>query len=335
MSDKHSGIQATLIRELLVVILFVLWFLASCHLVEMAFFRTIGVREFEMKKYLLLTGMFAVLTFNSAHAQGYYYENDGYYDSRPRYERRTTYRQPQYREVNYNRTGESRYRRMTNADARRYEERQVYRSNEPTINRIRPYIGLDIAATKMKFGKGKPDYALKDEETGEKYFKDKLNSISAVVGAKVNPNFGIEAYYQQSSKGKKTSTWTEHYTPTDYETEVGKSTLSYKSYGVDLIAYLPVVQEFELLAALGLGQYDFEAKYTETDTDYHGGIVSHTETDVDNKDFDSLGIRLGLGAQYNITNHVALRGMVRYVKLDKDDYVKNLVEASLGLRYLF
>lgn len=267
-----------------------------------------------MKKYLLLTGLWAVLTFNSAHANGYYYENDGYYNESPRYERRTNYQQPRYRDVEYVRTESPRYRRVTNAEARRYQERQIYRDEEPMINRIRPYIGLDIAAQKMKFG-DKDEY-MKDDE--DKFYKDSSKSISGVIGARINQNFGIEAYYQKSSEEEKT-----------FDLGGGekyKGTLSFASYGVDFIGHLPIQQEFELLAALGLGQYDFETEDKYTGIGY---------SDKESKDFDSLGVRLGIGAQYNITDHFALRGMVRYVKMTDDDYIKNLIEASLGVRYMF
>lgn len=293
-------------------------------------------RKFEMKKYLLLTGLLAVLTFNSAHANGYYYENDGYYNESPRYERRTNYQQPRYRDVEYVRTESPRYRRMTNAEARRYQERQIYRDEEPMINRIRPYIGLDIATSKAKFGDIKSTNTEDDTLKSEygKSFKDNFNSISGVIGIKMNKYFGIEAYYQQSSEEDKKK----HYSEGSNYNETLKTTIDYRSYGADLIGYLPVFQEFEILAALGLGQYDFstKGKYSEVSiADNSMTTEDYRETTNIKKDFNSLGVRLGIGAQYNITDHFALRGMARYIKMTKDDYVKHLTEFSLGLRYMF
>ena len=54
-----------------------------------------------------------------------------------------------------------------------------------------------------------------------------------------------------------------------------------------------------------------------------------------NNDFDSLGIRLGIGGQYNITDHIALRAMARYIHMTDDEYIKSMTELSLGLRYMF
>lgn len=310
-----------------------------------------------MKKHLLLTGLLAVLTFNSAKAQGYYYQNDGYYEEAPLYQRQVVYQQPQYREVQYVqvetpryqgqmqpnyrddgyvRQERPRYRRVTNADARRYEERKIYKSEEPMINKIRPYIGLDIATSKAKFGDIKSTNTEDDTLKSEygKSFKDNFNSISGVIGIKMNKYFGIEAYYQQSSEEDKKK----HYSEGSNYNETLKTTIDYRSYGADLIGYLPVFQEFEILAALGLGQYDFstKGKYSEVSiADNSMTTEDYRETTNIKKDFNSLGVRLGIGAQYNITEHVALRGTLRYVKMVDDDYIKNLVEASLGIRYMF
>ena len=83
-----------------------------------------------------------------------------------------------------------------------------------------------------------------------------------------------------------------------------------------------------MLASLGLGQYDFETSYKDVVEGY-GSLGGET------KDFDSLGIRVGIGAQYSLTNNLAIRGMARYVKMNDDEYVKSLTELSLGLRYMF
>ena len=47
-----------------------------------------------------------------------------------------------------------------------------------------------------------------------------------------------------------------------------------------------------------------------------------------------VGDRVGGGAQYIITGHWALRGMVRYVVLDSE-YIDDMLEFSLGMRYTF
>ena len=284
-----------------------------------------------MNKHLLLTGLLAVLTLNNAFAQGYYDEEDDYYyEERPRYTRRSNYQQPRYRDIEYVREEAPRYRRVSSREAVRYREPTYHQAEyygEPRVNKIRPYIGLDVASQKMKFGE--KDYWMKED--GEDYYKDKTTSISGVIGARINRNFGIEAYYQQSSEEDKNNN---QYIITDRYIVDEKSEMSYKSYGVDLIGYIPLSYEFELLAALGIGQYDFETKFIYTNTVYgYGNPLVYDEKE--NKDFDSLGIRLGIGVQCNVTDNIALRAMARYIKMNDDDYVKNLTELSLGLRYMF
>lgn len=80
--------------------------------------------------------------------------------------------------------------------------------------------------------------------------------------------------------------------------------------------------------ALGLAYYDFDIN----------GKVSHlNQYYEDNDNAESLGMRTGLGLQFNINTNWAIRIMGRYTTLlnNKQDYIKNISELSLGLRYLF
>lgn len=243
-----------------------------------------------MKKYLLFAGFLAVLTFNSAYANSNYYQNNGNSNTQPR------------------------YRRLTNEEVRRYEEKKAY-TEETNINRIRPYVGFDIATTKIK---------PKDSED-KKDIDDTLTAFKGVIGAR-NKNWGIEAFYQMTGDEKKSKNYGDG--------ESLETTVNYKAYGADIIRYIPLAHDFELLAALGLAQYDFEAKaqLLNAHTKYYPALRIEEEK---KKNFDSLGVRLGLGVQYNIDENIALLGMFRYVHMTDDDYVKNLMEASLGVRYTF
>lgn len=255
-----------------------------------------------MKKYLLLAGVFTLFTF-AAQADGWYeereysrpYQNDGYYEEAPRYIEREA----------------PRYRQISPSEARRYRERQYTRSSSANTyttsedtNRIRPYIGVDVAMSSMD---------LEDNDYGDysEYIEDSYNSISLVVGAKFNRHVGVEAFIQQSSEEDK-----------DYGE--GKTTNQYNAIGVDLIGYMPVSHELELLASLGMAQYNFNVKEEYEDYEYW-----------EKDSLNTLGIRLGIGAQFYMTDNVALRGMARYVQFSDDDIIKNMVEFSLGLRYMF
>lgn len=256
-----------------------------------------------MKKYLLLAGVFTLFT-SAAQADGWYgereysrpYQNNGYYEEAPRYIEREA----------------PRYRQISPSEARRYRERQYTRSSydnsytRESANQIRPYIGVDVAMSSMD---------LEDNDYGDysEYIEDSYNSISLVVGAKFNRHVGVEAFIQQSSEEDK-----------NYGE--GKTTNQYNAIGVDLIGYMPVSHELELLASLGMAQYNFNVKDEYEDADYE-----YWEKD----SLNTLGIRLGIGAQFYMTDNVALRGMARYVQFSDDDIIKNMVEFSLGLRYMF
>lgn len=276
-----------------------------------------------MRKFLLLAGIFTVLAYN---AQARYYEEDGYYYAeQPRYERRPRYSQPEYIRENT-----PRYHRLTNEEARKYREERVYKENSP-VNGIRPYIGVDVVASNLNMGNGSEEWPMK--KGGYEYFEDNYKAASFVAGVRINKNWGIEAFYQQS--GEEDTKEKEYLGDIDGVDIDGEytNTLSFKAYGVDIQGYAPITQEFELMASLGLAQYDFEAKDKTSYSISEIGKVFYTEKH--DKDFDSLGIRIGIGGQYYLTNNLALRAMARYVHMADDEYVKNMTEFSLGLRYIF
>ena len=259
-----------------------------------------------MRKLLILAGIFTVLAYNNAQAR-YYEENGYYYEEKPRYERQVRYRE----EPKYTNTRQEpvRYRRLSREEAREYEERQLTNTSSSTI---RPYVGVDITTTKMKFSSVKDEYG--DSFNYKEVLPTSYTAYSLNAGAKFNQNFGIEAFIQQSSEETKTDDWDD------------KEKIQFNAIGIDLIGYLPVSQELELLASLGLAQYNFNEKSTYEDEYY-------IYTDKDN--LNTMGYRFGIGAQYNINEHIALRAMARYIKFSDDDIIKNMTELSLGLRYMF
>ena len=86
---------------------------------------------------------------------------------------------------------------------------------------------------------------------------------------------------------------------------------------MDALGFLPLNDQLELVAAAGVGKYEFDVKLK-----YSDGIHEFSGSD------DNVGYRFGAGAQYNITGHWALRGMVRYVVLDSE-YIDDMLEFSL------
>lgn len=162
-----------------------------------------------------------------------------------------------------------------------------------------PYVGLDYNYSMLNHDEA----VVVGEDSDANLIKDgvmagQAHSASVVLGTKVTPYAGVEAFYQLSKKEHKV----------DDRSQI-------QAYGADVLGYLPLgcYGEYEVLASAGLGQYT--AKY--------------------NKDQDSgLGYRLGAGLQYNVTDNWAVRAMYRHVWVDKS-ILNSINEFSLGVRYSF
>ena len=135
-----------------------------------------------------------------------------------------------------------------------------------------------------------------------------LNSYSVFVGTDYNRFFGTEVFYQNSNKWHKVI-------------DGDKKKLDFAAYGLDGYAYLPLGCDrvFSLFATAGIANYDFDEA---SDANGKG-------------DDNGLGYRLGAGAQYNITNNVAVRALGRYIWTDKLDQMDHMAEFSMGLKYSF
>lgn len=142
--------------------------------------------------------------------------------------------------------------------------------------------------------------------------KPDYDGASFNVGTKFNQNFGTEIFYQKTDKDNK-------------QTGAEKIETSYEAYGLDLMGYLPLGCDGDvaLLGTVGLGVYNFDRH-----VDNQRGTL-HDE---------GIGYRAGVGAMYNFNESWAVRGIVRYVGLDKvDDSINadHMMEYSMGVRYSF
>lgn len=234
-----------------------------------------------MKKTLLLAGA-AIAAFSSvANAQNYY-RGQNYYNY------------PQYNTPQYAAPG--------------YQQQPQYYSQQKNYNYgIRPYIGLDYV------------YSMSDTDISNvDLLEEDLNAFAVSMGIKFNQYVGLEAFYQQSEEGKKT---TSNLIINGQRVDELEVKYKYKAYGLDLIGYLPLNPQFDLLGTVGLGYYDAELS---TKADIGEGNVSD----------DGFGWRVGVGGQFNITDNWGIRVMARYVDPDIEG-LKNMVDISAGIRYTF
>ncbi len=139
-----------------------------------------------------------------------------------------------------------------------------------------------------------------------------MHTYSVFLGADYNRFFGTEVFYQNSNKWHK-------------KFEDAKVKSDFAAYGLDLYGYLPLGCDrvFSLLGTAGIANYDYTTKID------FGPDGSEKSED------NGLGYRLGAGMQYNVTNHIAVRGIVRYIWADKLENMDHLMEYSLGVKYNF
>ncbi len=265
-----------------------------------------------MTKLMILAGIFTAIAYQPAHAQLYDYASEQAYGRRV--EHGAAYRQDGGA-VRYRSAGEGRYVRIPPAQREEYgyaiRQRETAAGQplitaQPAItaqpvNTLRPYLGVDAGTTDIGYSGSE-----------EKYFlKDRAMFVGGAAGLRIGRNWGVEVFYQTSNTAKKTA-------DDEWRTEG-----DYTAYGVDALGFLPLNDQLELVAAAGVGKYEFDVKLK-----YSDGIHEFSGSD------DNVGYRFGAGAQYNITGHWALRGMVRYVVLDSE-YIDDMLEFSLGMRYTF
>ena len=162
-------------------------------------------------------------------------------------------------------------------------------------NDIKPVLGLDYVYS---------DIGLKN---GWEYVaEDKYSSFNLSAGFKAGKYVGMEAFFQHSNKRD------------GVDTIYGPLQTSFYALGADTIGYLPIQEKLNLLGSIGFGYYDVTAELADIEDSENG-----------------LGVRLGAGVQYDLTDNVALRSMARYVKPVGFDTMDDIMEVSAGIRFSF
>ena len=194
-----------------------------------------------------------------------------------------------------------------------YQNKPVYKKFYQMDKKAYPRysLGADIGGSHLSLGK---DGAFKYKSIAE----NEYNFFKPSLGVRFNEKIGAEFFYQQSSDEDKKTSFDSSYI------DVG---VKYAAYGVDFLFYQPIDKQLDILMSLGAAFYDFDID-----------VAAHAlGFDIqDSLQEDSLGMRVGLGFQFNLNRHWAARAMIHYVTMtESNDYVENIMEMSLGLRYLF
>ncbi|MCM1323863.1 MAG: porin family protein [Acetobacter sp.] len=299
-----------------------------------------------MKKLLSLVCIFTVIASQLAQARSSYrYEQAGYdqpqyieydgvrytrvpenvvYERQPQYEQ-PRYEQPRYIQPQYE---QPRYTQPIYVQSR--PQPVVYNNapQYPTYN-VHPYVGFDVGYSSLKLNDKKDLYDLKSSHIYlDDIFDTKHMNYTGVLGLKINPYLAVELFYQQAQESKKKILGAH----TDFSDSKIVDTLSYKAIGVDLLGMHPLGDTLDILFGLGVAQYSFDGKVSESFYNYtiDNGIKLTLKDDD-----DVMAMRWGIGLQYHLTDHIAVQSMARYIRMLDTDLVKSMLEVSLGLRYIF
>jgi len=155
-----------------------------------------------------------------------------------------------------------------------------------------PYIGVDYLYNHTSASYASPDY----------------NALGLHIGSDYSKYFATELFFNQSDNNKRN--FNEH-----------KLKTSYHSFGLDILAFLPLgcEQRFSLFATTGIGQYAYRHKIT------------------GNKHFNShgRGYRFGGGAKYAFDEHWQIRFIARHTHFDNVDFYNHAMDYSIGIEYHF
>lgn len=158
--------------------------------------------------------------------------------------------------------------------------------------KYKPYIGVDYAYNHTTAGSFNPYY----------------NTVGFHVGSSYSRYFATELFFNQSNGNKR------HKATYSLKT-------SYRSYGLDLLAFLPIgcSNKFSLLGTTGIGEYVYKTTFVPAKHyNEHG-----------------YGYRFGGGFTYTFTKNWNIRTIVRYVNFGRLSNYDHAFEYSAGVEYHF
>jgi len=175
------------------------------------------------------------------------------------------------------------------------------------------YVGAEAQYNKLKSANG-PEF--KGTDGKSMISKDKLPGGSLQAGVRLTENFGAELGYAVFKNSVS-----------NLVAGNGSVKAKLKTPYADVLGYLPVASNINLIGSLGLGRLNTKMNITR-----NGVAVPLTQAQKDAAKA-KVGARVGLGAEYLFDANLGARAMVRYQKGNKA--VKSVQSMSLGLFYQF
>lgn len=135
---------------------------------------------------------------------------------------------------------------------------------------------------------------------------DNYYSASIQAGIKMQKKIpvAVSLFYQKAKEEKSAVTGLK----TDFH-----------AMGVDSTYYFPVGDSLSLTANLGLGYYTFNCS-----------DINYSE--------DKIGVRMGVGLEYSLSDNFAVHSSFRYTDLNfgsDGDVAKDMTEVSVGVKFYF
>lgn len=166
---------------------------------------------------------------------------------------------------------------------------------------FKPYAGADYDEYNVSYTSGNGGV-----------FSNNLNGGDIHVGARLHKYIGVEASYFDTAHSNKSNVL-----------GLGINTSAkVDGWALDAMGYLPLENpKFELIGTAGIARTS--AKGTAS------AISSIALSDNETKP------RIGIGAQYWITNNLNVRGLMRYQDADFKGTADNIIVSTLGLNWQF
>lgn len=267
-----------------------------------------------MKKLFLFVSIFTAIACQLAHARDYYgYERVGRNDSDYIYIDGVRYARVPQKEVV---EAQPRFTKLSTeqADEVRFKRKVI----DTRALGIRPYFGLDGAVGEVKYS----------GDLAKEFLNKAYKRVGVFAGLQFNQYVGLEAFYHIGNTKENNET----HELTQFTTMKMKNTMDFNSYGADLMGYIPVGKAVDIVLGVGYGWYDFRGKINLSfDNSSVGTILNAKIKDKASEE----AVRYTLGTQFLLNNHWAVRILGRYADFTSDDVIKNMIEVSLGLRYMF
>lgn len=182
------------------------------------------------------------------------------------------------------------------------------------------YVGAEAQMNKLKSGNSVQQF--QDSKGNSLLRQTNIPGAGLQLGTRLNENAGLEVGYSWLRKSNSIVS--------DVAANVMTNKnllLKMKNTYVDLLGYVPVANDINLIGSLGFGRLSTKAQVKT-----NGVNVPLTQAAQDATK-TKMGVRFGVGAEYKIDSNISARFMLRQQK--GNGTVKNVKSAGLGLFYQF